>query len=77
MASAREIRNNGQILLSRLGVQCHQGTQDRNVSMHPTHNYFAHESPTPEKKTSWDQAKLVGTTASGENICRHVYQMGE
>jgi hypothetical protein len=33
-----------------------------------TLNYFAHESPTPEKKTPWDRAKLAGTTASGENI---------
>jgi uncharacterized protein YkwD len=33
-----------------------------------SHNYFAHESPTEGKKTPWDRAKLVGTTASGENI---------
>ncbi len=33
-----------------------------------SHNYFSHESPTEEKKTPWDCAKLAGTTASGENI---------
>lgn len=33
-----------------------------------THNFFAHESPVPGKKTPWDRAKRFGTTASGENI---------
>ena len=33
-----------------------------------THNFFAHESPVPGKKTPWDRAKLFGTSASGENI---------
>ena len=30
--------------------------------------FFAHESPVPGKKTPWIRAKLVGTTASAENI---------
>ncbi|HOM18617.1 MAG TPA: CAP domain-containing protein, partial [Thermoguttaceae bacterium] len=32
------------------------------------HNFFAHESPVPGKKTPWDRAKRFGTTASAENI---------
>ncbi|WP_442485818.1 CAP domain-containing protein [Aeoliella sp. SH292] len=32
------------------------------------HNFFAHESPVPGKKTPWDRAKNFGTSASGENI---------
>lgn len=33
-----------------------------------TENFFAHESPVPNKTTFVDRAKLEGTTASGENI---------
>lgn len=32
------------------------------------HDFFAHDSPVPGKKTPWDRAKNFGTTASGENI---------
>ena len=30
--------------------------------------FFAHDSPIPGKKSPWDRAKLVGTTANAENI---------
>jgi hypothetical protein len=33
-----------------------------------SHDFFAHESPLPGKKTPWDRAAIAGTTASGENI---------
>jgi hypothetical protein len=32
------------------------------------HNFFAHVSPVPGKKSFTDRARLAGTTASGENI---------
>jgi uncharacterized protein YkwD len=31
-------------------------------------NFFAHDSPVPGRTTPWDRAKLVGTSASAENI---------
>jgi len=33
-----------------------------------THQFFAHESPLPGKKTPWDRAANAGTKARGENI---------
>jgi len=44
-----------------------QAARDHSVDMHK-HEFFAHESPVPGKKTPWDRAKRFGTTASGENI---------
>lgn len=32
------------------------------------HQFFAHESPLPGKKTPWDRASNAGTKSSGENI---------
>ncbi len=32
------------------------------------HNFFAHDSPVPGKKTPWDRARNFGTTANAENI---------